>query len=159
MGVCNCSLFCCTLVYVHSSFAIILMGERELVALLSLSSWCLVILLCDSSSLCHEFVCSLWLWYFLIVLTIFEFIIFMIVFQIRKSCNSTWSFSSIDIRNIFTAMVSDENGGSFNHNVAVDNFESAFQDKVNTLEVMSIRLYAYSLLFALTSCYHLQLTF
>ena len=26
----------------HSSFAIILMGKRELVALLSLSSWCLV---------------------------------------------------------------------------------------------------------------------
>ena len=29
--------------YVHSSFAIILMGKRELVALFSLSSWCLVI--------------------------------------------------------------------------------------------------------------------
>ena len=39
----NCSKFCCTLRYVHSSFAIILMGKRELVALLSLSSWCLVI--------------------------------------------------------------------------------------------------------------------
>ena len=43
MGVCNCSMFCCTLLYVHSSFAIILMGKRELVALLNLSSWCLVI--------------------------------------------------------------------------------------------------------------------
>ena len=43
MGVCNCSMFCCTLLYVHFSFAIILMGKRELVALLSLSSWCLVI--------------------------------------------------------------------------------------------------------------------
>ena len=43
MGVCNCSLFCCMLLYVHSSFAIILMGKRELVVLLSLSSWCLVI--------------------------------------------------------------------------------------------------------------------
>ena len=42
VGVCNCSMFCCTLLYVHSSFAIILMGIRELVALLSLSSWCLV---------------------------------------------------------------------------------------------------------------------
>ena len=39
----NCCLFCCTLLYVHSSFVIILMGKRELVALLSLSSWCLVI--------------------------------------------------------------------------------------------------------------------
>ena len=46
MGVCNWSMFCCTLLYVFSSFAIILMGkregeERELV-LLNLSSWCLV---------------------------------------------------------------------------------------------------------------------
>ena len=43
MGVCNCSMFCCTLLYVHSSIAIILMGKRQLAALLSLSSWCLVI--------------------------------------------------------------------------------------------------------------------
>ena len=43
MGVCNCSMFYCTLLYAHSSFAIILMGKRELVALLSLSAWCLVI--------------------------------------------------------------------------------------------------------------------
>ena len=35
-------MFCYTLLYVHSSFAIILMGKIELVALLSLSSWCLV---------------------------------------------------------------------------------------------------------------------
>ena len=39
MRVCNCSMFCCTLLYVHSSIAIILMGKRELVALLNLSSW------------------------------------------------------------------------------------------------------------------------
>ena len=38
----NSSMFSCGLLYVHSSFAIILMGKRELVALL-LSSWCLVI--------------------------------------------------------------------------------------------------------------------
>ena len=42
VGVCNCSMFCCTLRYVHSSIAIILMGKRELVVLLNLSSWCLV---------------------------------------------------------------------------------------------------------------------
>ena len=42
MGVCNCSMFCCMLLYVHSSIAIILMGKRELVALLNLSSGCLV---------------------------------------------------------------------------------------------------------------------
>ena len=43
MGVYNCSMFCRTLLYVHSSIAITLMGKRELVALLNLSSWCLVI--------------------------------------------------------------------------------------------------------------------
>ena len=42
MGVCNCSMFCCTLLYVHSSIAIILMGKKKLVALLNLSSWCLM---------------------------------------------------------------------------------------------------------------------
>ena len=42
VGVCNFSMFCCKLRYVHSSIAIILMGKRELVALLNLSSWCLV---------------------------------------------------------------------------------------------------------------------
>ena len=42
MGVCDCFMFCCTLLYVHSSIAIILMGKRELIALLNLSSWCLV---------------------------------------------------------------------------------------------------------------------
>ena len=35
VGVCNCSMFCCTLLYVHSSIAIILMGKRELVVLLN----------------------------------------------------------------------------------------------------------------------------
>ena len=35
-------MFCCTLLYVQSSIAIILVGKRELVALLYLSSWCLV---------------------------------------------------------------------------------------------------------------------
>ena len=42
VGVCNCSMFCCTLLYVHSSIPIILMGKRELIALLNLSSWCLL---------------------------------------------------------------------------------------------------------------------
>ena len=34
VGVSNCFMFCCTVLYFHSSFAIILMGKRELVALL-----------------------------------------------------------------------------------------------------------------------------
>ena len=58
VGVCNCSMFCCTLLYVHSSFVNILMGKRELVALLNclpgVSWW-----LCGSSSWCHGFVCGL----------------------------------------------------------------------------------------------------
>ena len=40
MEVCNCSMFCCTWLCVRSSIAIILMGKRELVALLNLSSSC-----------------------------------------------------------------------------------------------------------------------
>ena len=71
VGVCNCSMLCCTLLYVHSIFAIILMGKRELAALLNLSSWCLIGWLGGSSSRCRGVVCSLWLWYFLIILTIF----------------------------------------------------------------------------------------
>ena len=46
MGFCNWSMFCCALLYANSSFemfAIILIGKRELVALLSLSSWCIMI--------------------------------------------------------------------------------------------------------------------
>ena len=42
VGVCNCSMFCCTLLYVHSCIAIIFIGKRELVDLLNLSSWSLV---------------------------------------------------------------------------------------------------------------------
>ena len=49
-------MFCCALLCDHSSFAIILMGKRELVALLSLSSWCLVIVA----------------WLFLVVLRVFS---------------------------------------------------------------------------------------
>ena len=59
MGVCNCSIFSCTLLYVHSSFAIIWVGKREMVALLSLSSWCLVfvvLLFLAMPSVCLQFV-------------------------------------------------------------------------------------------------------
>ena len=35
-------MFWYTLLYVYSSIALILMGKRDLVALLNLSSWCLV---------------------------------------------------------------------------------------------------------------------
>ena len=55
---CNCSLYCCTLLNVHSSFAIILMRQKELAALLGLLSD-VSRLLYGSSSRCHWFVCSL----------------------------------------------------------------------------------------------------
>ena len=44
MGVCNCSVLLYVILF-HSSIAIILMGKRELVALLNLSSWCLVMVM------------------------------------------------------------------------------------------------------------------
>ena len=43
VGFCNCSILCCALLCVLSSFVNISMGKRELIALLCLSSWCLVI--------------------------------------------------------------------------------------------------------------------
>ena len=45
MGFCNCSMFGCALLCVHSSFAIISNLKRELVVLLCLSSWFLVIVM------------------------------------------------------------------------------------------------------------------
>ena len=47
VGFCVCSIFWCTLLCVLSSFAIILMWKRELVALLCLPSWCLEFEMCD----------------------------------------------------------------------------------------------------------------
>ena len=43
VGFYNCSMFCCALLFVHSSFVIISMGKRELDVLLCLSFWCLVV--------------------------------------------------------------------------------------------------------------------
>ena len=42
-GSLNCCIFCCVLLCVLSSFGVVLLGKGELVALLGLSSWCLVI--------------------------------------------------------------------------------------------------------------------
>ena len=57
-------MFCCTLLYVHSSIAIILMGKRELVDLLNLSSWCLVMV--ERLFLAVPWGC---LWFVIVVLT------------------------------------------------------------------------------------------
>ena len=52
-------MFCCVLLSVHSSLAIILIGKREKVALLGLSSWCLMIvvwLFLTTPRVCLQFV-------------------------------------------------------------------------------------------------------
>ena len=57
VGFCNCSMFCCALLCVHSSLTIISMGKKELVVLLC--SWCLVIvvwLLLTMTRGCLQFV-------------------------------------------------------------------------------------------------------
>ena len=59
VGFCNCYMFCCALLCVHSRFAIILMGRRELVVLLCLSSCSLVIvvwLYLTMTRICLQFV-------------------------------------------------------------------------------------------------------
>ena len=50
-------MFCCALLYVHSSFAIIVMGKRELVASLCLSSGGLMSVTCMSLFLTMPRVC------------------------------------------------------------------------------------------------------
>ena len=42
-GFCNCSMLCCALLFADSSFAVVSVGKRELVALFCLSSWCFMI--------------------------------------------------------------------------------------------------------------------
>ena len=49
-------MFCCTLLYVHSSFAIILIGKRGLVALLSLCLIIVVWLFLAVPCVCLQFV-------------------------------------------------------------------------------------------------------
>ena len=58
MGLCNCPMFCWTLLCVNSSFAIISMGKREMVVLLCLSSWCLVIVALSHGATALPAVCN-----------------------------------------------------------------------------------------------------
>ena len=66
-------MFCCTLLYVHSSIAIILMGKRELIALLNWFSWCLVMVE-------RLFLAVLWgcLWFVIVVFPDHTHLIFLI---------------------------------------------------------------------------------
>ena len=80
-----CSMFCCTLFYVHSSFAIILEGKRELVAVLSLSSKCLVIVVW--LFLAMQWVCLQF------VIVVLEFNETKSVFRLWQNCFLLGSFT------------------------------------------------------------------
>ena len=56
MGFCNCFMFCCALLHVHSSFEIILMVKRELVALIILHLVIVVWLFLAVPWVCLQFV-------------------------------------------------------------------------------------------------------
>ena len=89
MGVCNCSMFCCTLLYVHSSIAIILMGKRELIALLNLSSWCLVMverLFLAVPRGCLQFV--------IVVFPDHTHLLFLMIVSIPDLCTLTYFYSN-----------------------------------------------------------------
>ena len=87
VGVCNCSMFSCMLLYVHSSIAIILMGKRELVALLNLSSGCLVMV--ERLFLGVQWGC---LRFVFVVLPDHTHLLFLTCFESnwRKTINYTW---------------------------------------------------------------------
>ena len=96
MGVCYCSMFCCTLLYVHSSIAIILMGKRELGALLYLSSGCLVMVK-------WLFLAVPWgcLWFVIVVFPDHTHLNFCAVFSIRFYL-AMFKFSYIHVHSYLT---------------------------------------------------------
>ena len=65
-GSLNCCMYFCTLLYVHSIFAIILMGKRELIALLVFLVSCDGCVTFPRGAMCLSAFCD---WYFLIILT------------------------------------------------------------------------------------------
>ena len=81
VGVCNCSMFCCSLLYVHSSIAITVMGKRELVALLNLSPLCLVMVE-------RLFLAVLWgcLRFVFVVFPDHTHLLFFVIFRYAREC-------------------------------------------------------------------------
>ena len=80
-------MFCCTLLYVHSSIAIILMGKRELVALLNLSSWCLVVV--ERLFLAVPWGCCL-----RFVIVVFPDHTHLLFFKLSRKCENALAFPS-----------------------------------------------------------------
>ena len=75
-------MFCCTLLYVHSSIAIILMGKRELVALLNLSSWCLELV--ERLFLAVPWGC---LWFVIVAFPDHTHLLFLIMHSYLEACH------------------------------------------------------------------------
>ena len=71
--------------YVHCSFAIILIGKRELVVLLSLSSWCLLVVIW--LFLAVPWVC---LQFAIVVLPVHTHLLFFAIISLGKSCGFTF---------------------------------------------------------------------
>ena len=44
VGFCDCSMFCCALLCVHSSLPIVLMGEKDLIVFLASRECCVALL-------------------------------------------------------------------------------------------------------------------
>ena len=76
-------LFCCTFIYVHSSIAIILMGESELVVLLNLSSWSLMMV--ERLFLLVPWGC---LWFVIVVFPDHTHLLFLVGFPAQSIANS-----------------------------------------------------------------------
>ena len=78
-------MFFCTLLYVHSSIAIILMGKRELIALLNLSSWCLVMV--ERLFLAVPWGC---LQFMIVVFLDHTHLLFLIIQKFSHICRAHW---------------------------------------------------------------------
>ena len=91
-------MFCCTLLYVHSSFAIILSGKRKLVALLNLSSWCLLIvvwLFLVVPWVCLQFVISVFSNHTHLLFLGSEYPFYLLYMSHKTGALETW-FTSLD---------------------------------------------------------------
>ena len=91
----------CPLLYVHSGFAIILIGKRELDALLCLSAWCLVIvvwLFLTKPRVCLQFV--------VVVFPDHTHLLFLFVRDVSAKTNSLEMFSYGPISHVTATMIS-----------------------------------------------------
>ena len=86
-------MFCCTLLYVHSSIAIILMGKRKLVAMLNLSSSCFVMV--ERFFLAVSWGC---LWFVIVVFPGHTHLLFFVRIRGKIDKNSLFGKALVSIR-------------------------------------------------------------